>query len=240
MDVLLEKLFSAQADIKRRVDAHPLSTFISQEFLKQLNNILETHRDHITGMDEALRWLLSTYDTDLRGIRVELARIPVEFKVVSLVHRYSYYGTPQYTRGLEHGNYKYIPHNMSSLDDLCIGDSVWRLISKETVNELEDVPYIPCWNAYDSPVDWIIEYLKTASPTENESTAVQKDTELTPTQRIYQYIRNNRGVATRDILAQKFAGRSRTFEILKTLQRDGKIEKDSHGVYKIRQNSDVP
>lgn len=218
----MEKLFAAQSAIKKRLTAQDRlldgSVFVSDRFLIQLYNILEAHRENIKGIDASLRMLLAAFDTYLNKIRYELSQIPVEFVVVSIVSRYTLYGTPETGLALQHGEHK------SPLPDAGkrqVGERVWSLCSRQQADEMS-APYLPNWNAYDTPLDWIIAFVETDEPA---------DTDLTKAALIYRYIVTNCPVGSRAILEQNFAKRSRTFAILKQLERDGKIEKNAHGVY---------
>lgn len=256
----MKKLYSALSDIQKRLAEHRTRQFISDRFLTDVVNRTLEIREDTTRTQDKLTTLLSTYQTDLDNIRFELARVPIEFTVTQVIYRYTYYGTPQYQVGIQRGYFKYLPDAndrpdyVPSLKEKKVGDRVWCLCSKQQANQL-GAPEIPTWSETDSIVDWIT---KSVTPTEREKAPIiqlpgkepyieksrtiqtdttptpppiQTETDLTPTQRIYRYIRDTQPVTTAEILQQQFAGRSRTFAILKSLERDQKIEKKQHGVY---------
>ena len=205
---------------------------------------------------EALRTFLSDYQKDLERIRYELARIPAAFIVVKTT-RYNPITEQEDVDfiGLKTPDGKYefalqseeCPDYVPDLQTLPNGHKVWCLCSQQQASRLSIYP-LPYWQENDSPVEWIIKYVEMTGSAENDNASqpphtttpptvrtpptVQTDTDLTPTQLIYHYIRDNAPVSTADMLQQKFAGRSRTFAILKDLERDQKIEKTAHGVYK--------
>lgn len=257
---IMQKLLSAQADITKRLQGHTERQFISDTFLRELNNILSHAREvknkHI--LQDKLWDHLLTYKTDLQRIQYEIARIPAMFIVKKqLSHRGNGYQTiesiglktPHNQRTLHPQEQDY-PEDVPELETLSDGDTVWCLCSPKQVSDL-GYTLLPCWPETDSLVNWITQYLQNDTepemenplPKEQQTTIPTFKTDIeqkvTPKQRIYHYIQTHAPVSTDDILAQRFAGRSRTFAILKALQRDDKIEKVAHGVYQTPKKSNA-
>jgi len=225
-NTLFDKLLSAQVDIKKRLTISNRGAFVSDGFLTELYNILLFNRNQRQIL-ERLQKLLSTYKYSLETIRWELTYIPTPL-IVSKHHRNIYDRAEEFI-GLktQDGSYEfslrsaYCPDYVPELDKRTDGEPVWCLCSEQQARNLER-SITPCWSKTDSLVDWIRELLHPTQLT---------DTQRTPKELIYHYIQSHSDMTTADILSQKFAGRSRTFKILKDLERDNKIEKKQHGIY---------
>lgn len=244
---MFEKLLSAHVEIKGRLEISNSGAFVSNRFLLELYHILTLDCDHHMLLD-ALHNLLSTYKDELEKIRWELARTPTKLIVVKY-SRQLYSGRSEEFIGLQtrDGSYRfsigtaYCPDYVPDLDKESDGDTVWCLCTQEQARNLRGV-ITSCWNETDSLVDWITAILDPPQkdkdtdqlPVSQQSsieTDQLPDTQQTPKQLIYDYIQTNAPVKTAQILSQEFAGRSRTFALLKELEREDKIQKESHGFY---------
>ncbi|MYF97684.1 hypothetical protein F4212_00905 [Candidatus Poribacteria bacterium] len=248
----MEKLFSAAADIRKRLDGHEARQFVSDTFLRNLENIIFKAREGTYSTREDLWVHLLSYKEDLERIRWELARIPVAFMVVKHSRPVGAGGSEEQVIGLKTSDTETTfsldaancPDYVPDLETLSDGDTLWCLCSQQQARNLQRDTY-PSWQETDSVIDWIVAFvdpvwlppeMKAPVPiqtTQHHSIETPKcpDTQLTPSQRIYDYIQTHAPVSTDDILAQRYAGRSRTFAILKALQRNDKIEKVAHGMY---------
>ena len=230
----MENIFTAKLDIENRIGEDASNRTVSNMFLKQLLHILDTFDDDVSTLCVELRNLLSDDAWNLDVIRWELARTPASFKVVK-TSRITLNGRHERYVGLKRGDYsiplgsKYMPDSVRSLDEYQEGSPIWCFCSKEQVQYFR-LPDMPCWHETDSLVDWICDYVTIQA---GES-SIQRET-LTKKERIYRYIKANATanspVKTRDILALENISESYTFDALRKLEREGKIECISQGLY---------
>lgn len=109
------------------------------------------------------------------------------------------------------------------------------------------------WSVSDSIVDWILDFSKTEGLRTDPRLSVEQMTDdvcytfsyrgtapsipdkdleaLSLSDRLYAFIVKNAPVSTKELLSQQVASRRQTFNQLRQLERDDKIEKVSHGVY---------
>lgn len=247
-NALFEKLLSAETDIKARLEISEMSTFVSDKFLIALRDIILLHSDDPSRLLEELHALVDKYENKLERIRWELARIPTTL-IVKKYSRPLNSGIMEHFIGLRthdgshefSRNAPYWPDYVPDLENKADKDTVWCLCSQEQARELQCF-IVPCWDETDSLVDWITDILRPTQQekdTDSSQTPQQSSIETDPLpdtqpsrkQLIYDYIQTNAPVETSQILEQKFAGRSRTFAILKDLEQEDKIHKLRHGVY---------
>lgn len=245
----LEKILSAQADIEKRLAAHRLSKWDSHFFLLRLYNIVVLRSNFPKSMNVELQELLSRFQFRLSTIRWELARIPIELCAEKYKSRnYPHKGYKeiinfrledkdkqyfeQYTLTLEEAAcLDYMPSLETLLETNRNHHKFWCLAEKPLPIPLP-LPDTPYWDEEDSLVEWITQYVETTLADPDQAIKLRPvQSDLTPTERIYNYIQMKSPVATADILARQFASRSRTFAILKDLEREDKIKKEKHGVY---------
>ena len=157
---MFEKLLSAHAEIKERLEISNSGAFVSNRFLLELYEIIKFDCDHHTLLD-ALHNLLSTYKDELERVRWELARVPTMLIVVKY-SRQLYSGRSEEFIGLQtcDGSYRfsidaaYCPDYVPDLDKESDGDTVWCLCTQEQARALQCF-ITPCWSETDSLVDWI-------------------------------------------------------------------------------------